>query len=472
MRVLLLNPPGPEGVGYIREGRCEQKLSSYAYRMVPISLPSIAGLLRERGHEVKIIDAISPRVKAGDLPRDVRAFDPGLVVVSLSTPTYDSDVAFVTELRGWTSAHLTAIGVHVTALPEATLKESRLSSVIKGEPEWTAADLADCLAAGRPLASVKGIVFRETQSIITNEERGFTGDLDELPPPARDLLPEEDYFLPIFNRPYTLVQPTRGCPHHCTYCTAPSYDGKKLRQRDPKKVVDEMESIVRRGVVHDITMWSDTFTLDKKFVLEFCRELSARKLDVRWMCNSRVDSIDGEMAVAMKASGCVGISFGVESGVQEILDRVKKGTTVEQGRVAIRTVKAAGISTLTHFILGLPGETKETIRQTVAYAKEIDPDWAQFYCANPLPGTALRAEVEKAGHLKVVPWQSLEFNVPQYSTPTLSTNTLRFERARAYAEFYLRPSAAKRVLAKLNPGELKLFATQITDVARTWVLSV
>src|SRR5262249_36349351 len=322
------------------------------------------------------------------MPREVRSFDPELVVVTVSTPTYDSDVAVIAELAGWTTAYLAAIGVHVTATPAETLAGSRLHAVVRGEPEWTVAELAAVAAAGRDPESVRGLSFRRADGeIVHNPDRGFEGDLDSLPPPARDLIREEDYFLPIMNRPYTLVVPARGCPHHCTYCTAPMYYGKRLRQRTPQRVVDEIESIARRGVVNDFVMWSDTFTLDKKFVLEMCRELSDRRLGVRWMCNSRVDSIDAEMAEAMSASGCTGISFGMESGVQQILDNVRKGTTVEQGRVAIRTVKGAGIQTLAHFILGLPGETPATIRETIAYAKDVDPDWAQFYTATPLPGT-------------------------------------------------------------------------------------
>ena len=145
MRALLLNPPGPGGRPYVREGRCEQRLAAYAYRMLPVSLPSTAALLRERGHAVEILDACGPRVDAGSLEGRVRDLDPDLVVVNVSTPTYDADVATIEALSRVTTAHLTAIGVHVTALPEDTLRESKLGSVVRGEPEWTVADLADHL---------------------------------------------------------------------------------------------------------------------------------------------------------------------------------------------------------------------------------------------------------------------------------------------------------------------------------------
>jgi anaerobic magnesium-protoporphyrin IX monomethyl ester cyclase len=472
MRVLILNPPGPAGRDYIREGRCEQRLSSFAYRMLPVSLPSIAGLLRAEGHEPRIIDASTPRVKPGNLLRDVRQLEPELIVVNVSTPTFESDMRWVDLLAASTRAHLTAIGVHVTATARETLGRSRLHSVVRGEPEWIVADLAACLAEGRPLESVRGLSFARGGQLVDNPDRGFEDDPDALPPPARDLLDERDYFLPILNRPYTLVVPSRGCPHHCTYCTAPLYYGKRLRRRTPSRVVDEIESVARRGVVSDFVMWSDTFTLDRAFVLEICRELSARRLAVRWMCNSRVDCIDPALARAMHRAGCRGISFGVESGVQQILDNVRKGTTVEQGATAIAVAREAGIQTLAHFILGLPGETRQTIDQTIAYAKRIDPDWAQFYAATPLPGTQFHEQSRRAGSLPIAAsWDRFELNVPLISTPALSSVELGRARRRAYAEFYLRPVMLRRVLSQIRPGQVGVLARQSLAFARGWVLS-
>ncbi|HEY3820512.1 MAG TPA: radical SAM protein [Polyangiaceae bacterium] len=469
MRVLLFNPPGPEGRGYIREGRCEQRLSSFAYRMVPISLPSIAGLLRAEGHDVKILDAVAPRTVP--FLREILEIDPELIVVSVSTPTYESDLGHIAELSRRTRAHLTAIGVHVSATPAETLRGSALTSVVRGEPEWTIADLASTLAAGGDLGAVRGLSFKRGAVPVHNEDRGFERDLDSLPPPARDLLREQDYFLPFLNRPYTLVVPSRGCPHHCTYCTAPIYYGARLRRRTPSRVVDEIASVAARGVVQDFVMWSDTFTMDRAFVLEVCRELGERRLGVRWMCNSRVDSIDVGLARAMREAGCTGISFGVESGVQEILDNVRKGTTVEQGREALRITREAGIQTLTHFILGLPGETRDTIRRTVAYAKDLDPDWAQFYCATPLPGTAFHEQSRRSGSLPIAaPWSDYELNRPVVSTPALSSTELRRARRWAYLSFYGRPRAVLRAVRKVQPRDMGRFASQAATFARGWVL--
>src|SRR5215813_4692091 len=155
MRVLLFNLPGPNGQAYIREGRCEQRLSSFMYRMLPVSLPSTAGLLRADGHEVRILDGSTQEVLPAAFPQEVRRFDPGLVVVTVSTPTYESDLAVIADLSGWTGAYLAAIGVHVTATPAETLAASRLHAVVRGEPEWTVADLAAALSSGRDLTTVR-----------------------------------------------------------------------------------------------------------------------------------------------------------------------------------------------------------------------------------------------------------------------------------------------------------------------------
>lgn len=471
MRVLLLNPPGPEGRGYIREGRCEQRLSAYAYSMLPVSLPLTAGLLRERGHEVRILDAVAAGTSTKGVLDEVAGFSPGLVIVAVSTPTYDSDVAWIDRLSTVVSAHFSAIGVHVTALPDETLRSSPLHSVIRGEPEWTTASLADALQSGQGLGHVAGLSWRDGPRVVHNEDYGFDGDLDELPPPARDLLDERNYFLPLIDRPYTLVVPSRGCPHHCTYCTAPMYYGKRLRRRSPAKVVDEIESVAKRGVVNDFVMWSDTFTLDRSFVLALSDELRARKLGIRWSCNSRVDSLDEEMIGAMKAAGCTGVAFGIESGVQQILDSARKGTTVEQGREAIRLTREAGVQSLAHFILGLPGETPETIRQTIDYAKDIDPDFAQFYCATPLPGTKLREQALEHGSLPTLDrWSELEFNRAHLSTPSLPARALQRARVRAYVEFYGRPKVVARTLAQSRPKHLARLARQAMSFARDWVL--
>lgn len=471
LRVLLLNPPGPRGCGYIREGRCEQRLSSFAYRMPPISLASIAALLLRNGHEVRILDAGTRPLPLEEVAYRVAAFRPDLVVFNVATPTYQADVEAITAVSRVTGAHRTVIGVHGTALPDRTLQEASIASVVRGEPEATVADLARALDAGAGLDGVAGLSFRGVDGTQHNADRTWIADLDDLPEPARDLLPEREYVLPIINRPYTLVIPSRGCPHRCIYCTAHLYYGRRLRWRDPVRVVDEIEGIAARGVVRDVVLWSDTFTLDREPVLHFCAEMARRRLGVRWMCNSRVDTLDGVLAHRMKEAGCVGVSLGVESGDQGMLDRMKKGTTPGQAFAAVRAAREAGIPVLAQFILGIPGETPDSLRRTIDHAIDLNPDYAQFYCATPMPGTELWEQAVREGFLVSSDFSRFEFNVANLSTPWLSAEDLRRWRRRAYQRFYLRPRTLTAMMRRVRPGQIRLWISQFQEILRGWVLS-
>ncbi len=472
MRVALFNPMGPDGMAYIREGRCEQRLSSFGYRMLPVSLPSIAASLRQSGHDVTIVDASVPGSSASTpSPADARALlSSDLIVVNMATPTVTADAATVDALADQTRAHITAIGVHVTAEPEGTLDACSLDSVVRGEPEITVTALADALAAGSSLDQVDGLTFKHGAGFRSSPDREFFSHLDDLPVPARDLVDEAAYYLPLPRRPYSLVVPARGCPHPCTYCTAHLYYGKKLRTRRVDRVVDEIAEIVDRGVVRDIVMWADCFTLDRRYVLDLCEELIARQVDCSWMCNSRVDSFDRELGLAMKDAGCSGIAFGVESGDQGMLDRMRKGTTIAQGYRALRAVREVGIPSLAHFILGVPGETPETIRRTIDYAKALDPDFAQFYYAIPMPGTELYQQATEQGALVTTDWSRFELNQAIVATDTLSLTQLKRWRMRAYAEFYLRPRTMRRMVGRLRQSSLHAVLDDTRTFLGEWVL--
>lgn len=472
MRVLIVNPPPTGGKKFIREGRCEQRLSSFQYVMVPISLPSIAAVLREAGHQVKLVDCVAQDIPLKNLIELVLTFHPGLVLFNFSTVTYEGDKETVRVLREVSQAHFTAIGVHVTALPETTLKETSLNSVTRGEPEETVLALAEALKAGSSLEEVKGISFKDGGEVINNPPRDFIKNLDSLPFPSRDLLDNKKYTMPISNRPYTLIITSRGCSHSCIFCTAHCYYGKRLRKRSASNIVDEMEEVVERYKIKDMTMWSDTFTLDRQFVLDVCSEIEKRDLKVNWMCNSRVDTVDFEMLSRMAETGCTVMSYGVESGVQEILDRAKKRITVEQIRDAFKWTRQAGIESIAHVILGLPGETPQTIKKTIALVNQIQPDYAQYYCAIPFPGTELYEQAVKEGWLITKDWSKFEINQAIISTPNLSAKELNQARQIAFRQFYLRPSYMwKRLRGAKSLKEVANLALEGFDFLRSWAMS-
>lgn len=471
MKVLIVNPPSHKDKGYIREGRCEQRLSSFQYVMVPISLPAIAAVLLKANFEVKILDCITNNISNKNLKKHILDFQPELIIFNIATATYFTDLYSIELIKTYCNAHITGIGVHVTALPEEVLTHSKIDSVIRGEPEITSLELAKALEQNLPLELVDGISFKKNSMIIHNRPREFIKNLDKLPFPARHLLNNEKYVLPVVNKPYTLIVPSRGCPYDCIFCTAHLYYGRVLRTRSISNIIEELKEIIYKYRILYVTMWSDTFTLNRDFVVDICKAIKSSNLNFYWMCNSRVDTVDPELLKLMKSAGCIGISYGVESGDQTILDNIKKRITVKDIENAFRWTKAAGIETLAHFIFGLPGETEESIERTIKIAKKIDPDYAQFYCAIPFPGTELYYQAQKNKWLTTNDWSKYEINQPILNLPTLPNTQLRKARIKAYKKFYFRPYYFFSRLKKINSvKELMLTIKQAVNFAKEWVL--
>jgi anaerobic magnesium-protoporphyrin IX monomethyl ester cyclase len=473
MKTMIVNPPTCTGMKYIREGRCEQRLNSFQYVMVPISLPMIAGALEAQKHEVKLLDCIANDVDVEGLKKAIQEYNPSFILFNMSTATSSSDVEVINMMRPLTKAHFTVIGNHATSLPEEVLSASGLDSVIRREPELTAQDLVDAVEKGRDLLKVLGISFKRADgTILHNEDRPFNENLDDLPFAARHLLDNAKYTLPVINEPYTLIITSRGCPYSCIYCTAYQYYGKKVRLRSAENVVDEMQECLEKHGLRNFTMWSDTFNQNRKFVMEVCAELKKRGMEkkIRWMANSRVDHVDPEVLGEMRSSGCIGVSYGVESGVEEILKNMKKGATAEQARIAVKQTKEAGIEVLTHIIFGLPGETMETIKETIQYVKELDPDYAQFYCAIPFPKTELEAMGKKEGWITTEDYAKYELNQPILNMPGLTVEQLQEARKMAYRAFYLRPSYVLKRLRKIKGlRDLVTNYRQAKDFISSWI---
>lgn len=473
MKTLIINPPAVAGIPFVREGRCEQRLSSYQYVLLPISLPSIAAVLRQNEIEVKIIDAIAEDLSWSDLRKQIRAYSSELIILNVSTVSFDGDMQIAQKIKKLKpNTHISAIGVHTTALPEEALRYA-IDSVIRGEPEITALKLAQTLAHKKSLRHVLGLSYKDQErNIHHNPERPFIENLDSLPFPARDLLPNQKYLMSMSDQPHTILLSSRGCNQSCIFCTARQYYGRKLRLRSAQNIVAEMLEVQNKYKIHYITMWSDTFTLDKQFVLDLCREIVKQKIKLSWMCNSRVDTVDQKMLQKMKEAGCIGIAFGVESGVQKILDRAGKKTSLAQIEKVFALMKKVGIESLAHFVLGLPGETKKSIKQTIRFAKKLDPDYVQFYCAIPFPGTPLYHLAKKKGWLVTQKWSDFEINRAILETPLLSRKELENMRKRAYLSFYLRPRYLLKNLRKVKSfKEFRFKFVHAAKFVKDWAIT-
>ena len=295
------------------------------------------------------------------------------------------------------------------------------------------------LAEGKDPWNVPGLVGPEK----FNHPGNLIADLDRIPFPARHLLPTHAYRYALWpGKKVTTMITSRGCPYRCIFCDK-SIFGSKWRARSAKNVLDEMEQIVKILRIPSIIMYDDLFTLDKQRVQEICRGILERGLKFEWKCEGRVDRVDGEMLGWMKKAGCSLIAYGVESGNEIGLDFLQKGITLPQIRRAFELTRKAGIRPMAYFILGIPVETFEQGLRTIALAKELNPDYAQFSILSPYRGTKLHEEAKARGW-----YAEVEANNPfdkDQKRPVLlsekwSAEALKEILRRAHREFYFRPS--------------------------------
>lgn len=460
MRILLLNPPTVEGKGFIREGRCTQEGGVWTTLWPPISLATIGAVLERDGHEVEARDASATGYPRTRLLADIAEAPPDAVIWSTGTPSIVDDLALATEIKRVAPSTRTAVfGTHVTALDADCIEKTpALDAIFRNEPEATAAEWVSKLLTPERFSEISGLTFRrvpsgsEASTFQRNPDRPFLADLDQLPSPAWHLFELDAYRLPLKGERFLMVTPHRGCPYPCSYCTAQTYYGAKLRRRSVERVIEEIRRNLEVHGVKELFFWSDTFTLDKRYVTALCEAMAP--LGVSWASNSRVDTIDGELARAMRRAGCWMISFGIETGSQQLLDAVGKGATVEEAERAVAAVKAAGIKVAGHFVLGLPGETIQTLDETLALAARLPLDFEQFYCAVPFPGSRLYDEAREKGWLHEEDFSRYRQDEAILELPGLTPEEVARYRQAAYRRFYTRPRVAMSALGLLSPRNL------------------
>ncbi|MBI3734967.1 radical SAM protein, partial [Candidatus Sumerlaeota bacterium] len=301
---------------------------------------------------------------------------------------------------------------------------------------------------------LEGLVYRDPDSgngsgpaIRRNPGHPTVQDLDSLPYPARDLLDNHLYRSPETGNPLTVIHGNRGCPAACVFCPAGVMSGFRVRHRSPESILGELRESVERFGIREFLFHGDTFTLNKSWLLKLCGLIKESGLKIRWGCNSRVDTIDDERAAAMRGAGCWVVAFGVETGNQEILDKLKKGAKVEQAETAVAVCKRNGLRVHTFFVIGLPWETEETLEQTYQFARKLDPDFFDFNIAYPLPGTEFYEIALAEGLFEKSPDQT-GYAQAAVRTHTLPSQYLTEWRRRKLLAMYLRPAYIARMLWK------------------------
>jgi anaerobic magnesium-protoporphyrin IX monomethyl ester cyclase len=460
MKVLVANPPWPgEGYGARSDVRWPHKRTD-KYLEYPIYLAYIVAVLEEAGLEVAFVDAVMEEMSIEAFSEAVAKIGPDLVVIECSTPSIYYDLESARAAKESTVGTFVAlIGSHPTFFHQQILEANpTVDGIVRGEAEMTIKDLALALGEGDDLKGVLGLSYRQGGEILVSPDRPLIEDLDSMPFPARHIVSQDGYRAAIYSgdRPTAMVS-SRGCPYHCVYCLWPdTLYGHRFRSRSAVNVVDEMEHVVRNYGVDEIYFDDDCLTLDKKRVLDMCSLLTERKIDVKWIVQARVDTVDREVLAAMKEAGCHYILFGVESGSPKMLEIMKKRITLDRVREAFRDCRELGIKTQAFFLFGVPGETEETIEETIEFAKELDADSTQFAIAIPHPGTQLYQTCTDNGWLVFDSWEDFAAENSLIETEELTREDVERARIRAYSRYYFNPRfVAKSVLRVRSLQDIK-----------------
>jgi anaerobic magnesium-protoporphyrin IX monomethyl ester cyclase len=443
MKVVLINPPFARVHG----------IRGHGGALIPLNLCYLAAYARDRHPEaeISILDAealaLSPQQtieKACELSAD-------LIGITCATSAFGVVDELTQSLKKRLPSSIVVLGgPHPSALPEQSLRESSADFVAIGEGEETFSELVETLKRGKTdFRAIRGLAFLEASgNYRKNEPRPLIPNLDELPFPARDLLNIDLYSPPPTKRvalgPNTLISTSRGCPHSCGFCGAHLVWTRKVRMRSAVSVVDEIQECVEKYKVTSVNFTDEFFTVNKKRVLAICNLLIERGLTVPWVCMARAERLDDETFRVMKEAGCREISFGIESGNQDILNRICKRLDLDEAFRVVKNAQKAGITTHASYIVGYLGETVDTIKDTIRFAKRLNTDVAAFFIASPLPGTPLYEEALETGCLRAdISWKNFSIISNEESVlevPGLTIQEIRHWHRKALRSYYLRPA--------------------------------
>ena len=448
MRVLLSMPPDIHDLEIYRV---------VGFNAPPLGLAWIAAVLEKAGHKVKIIDTPTLKVTMKEFIREVKSWKPDVVGISVQTPTAPRAYEAIARLKEEVpDVPVIVGGSHPTFMYEEALSNGA-DVVVRFEGEYTTLELINVLEREglnyEALRHVRGIAFRDGDGeVVVTERRPYISNLDELPWPARHLLPMDRYT--VFGKPLRVahVMASRGCPYGCAYCSTSYFWGRRIRFRSARNVADEIEYLVDKYGVKSVVFTDDELTVNRRFVYDLIKEVRERGLDLTFAGGSRVDHVDRDYLRYLYENGFTVLYFGVESASQETLDRIGKGITVDQAVKVFRWVKEVKGFATGSFILGFPWETLDDMRRTVELAVRLDPNYAQFTVLTPYPGTPIYDFAVRNNLIVDRNWEHYTTIKPVMRGFHFTARELGRMLMYAYRRFYFRLSF---LLRELRAGRLK-----------------
>jgi radical SAM superfamily enzyme YgiQ (UPF0313 family) len=425
----------------------------------PLTSVLVATVLRNDGNKVTFQDSAATYKTTSEITKI--AADKDMAVVLTSTMTINEDAQALLELKKVNPRLVTVVfGSHPTFLPKETLKREGIDIAVRREAEYIIRDLARAIKANDgSCKTIAGIAYKENGQVVINNYYPLINNLDELPFPDRDMLsPAVSYFNPVVKQmPFTTIYTTRGCPGKCIFCSSPSFYGNHIRFRSAQNILEELYLIKQMGY-REVFFRDEFFPVSKERTIAVCEAMLREKLKLSWICSARIGTVDFETMKLMRAAGCHMLRFGVESGVQEILNNIKKEIRIETTLKTFADANKLGLSTHAHMMLGMPGETKETINESIKFVKKIKPQVVTFGVMIPYPGTQIYEEVKKL-HPEIGDASSCDLSrlhTQSYFNEvftSVSKEDLKNSIRRAYREFYLRPQFLFSWLKRVNSLE-------------------
>lgn len=458
LRILLIFPPAENAVRALYTFE-ENEDTSIGIKP-PLGVMYLAAYLKQKSkHIVKVLDCQVEQLGEKEIEEEIRQFDPHIVGISAWTDFwYDAYRCIQIAKQVNPNIHVTVGGPHVGIFGKETLEHSGCDSVIVGDGEIPLLWLANSIANNVELDHLPGIHNKKSGYQKGPDEFFILSNLDSLPFPDRHSVPLNKYFSAVSkSRVVTTMITSRGCPFHCIYC---KLNFQKNIARSAENVVAEFEQISASGI-KEVEIYDDTFTWSKKRVINICNGIIEKGLDIHWAIRDRVSSADEEMMAWLAKAGCSRIHYGIESGLDRTLRRIKKNITSEQAKNAVGMAKKFGMEVLTYFMLGLPGETAEDMQASIQFAKSLNPDFSTFSVAVPYAGTEMYQEGLASGIIPEDYWMQYaikptpKFEVPHFWEEFLTKQELQRMRDKATRSFYFRPGYILRQTMKAkSPAEI------------------
>jgi anaerobic magnesium-protoporphyrin IX monomethyl ester cyclase len=425
VKIALVNPPtNPEAF--------------VDYQIPLIGLAYIAAVLEKKGYKIAVLDCPPLNMTHEELRRKITRLKPDIVGITSVTATFPSVLQAVHAIKeACPNVPVVLGGPHATFMDKQILNGNKeVDIVVRCEGEQTISDLVSHISNSglKDLCEVAGITFRKNGQIVRTPNRPFIQDLDELPRPAYKYFPLSKYR--IFGKLILPIVTSRGCPYPCTFCMVPQMLGKRLRARSKKNVADELEWLRDEYGADAYTFNDEIFTYDQNRVIEICEEMKRRKISLPWSCQTRVDHVSKRVLAKMSEANCELVHFGVESGSQKILDVVSKQTSIQQNENAIKWAKEAGLVAIISLMVGHPGETEDTLRQSLDFARRLKPDDAWLCVATPYPGTELYRFIKEKGWEMDPDWSLYDTTTPVFENPSISKEKILEMRRKFVDDFY------------------------------------